>query len=84
MQLHKDKKKVLSPSSRFNTTVSNKGVSQSSKGFIPKNTSRSKSWAVRVYKQWVNSVTNTWMLHIQLISLQKAIPLRLFVSVCSG
>ena len=52
LQLQKEKK-VLSPSSRFNTTVSNEEVNKSSKGCIPKNTSRSTSWTVRVYKQWI-------------------------------
>ena len=50
LQLHKEKKKVLSPSSRFNTTVSNEEIDKSLKG---KSTSRSTSWAVCVYKQWV-------------------------------
>ena len=53
LQLHKEKKKVLSPSSRLNTTVSNEEVHKSSKGCIPKNTSHSTSWAVCVYKKWV-------------------------------
>ena len=52
LQLQKEKK-VLSPSSRFNTTVSNEEVNKSSKGCIPKNTSCSTSWTVRVYKQWI-------------------------------
>ena len=53
LQLNKQKKKVLSPSSRFNTTVSDAEIDKSSKGYIPKNTSRSTSWAVRVFTQWV-------------------------------
>ena len=47
------KKKVLSPSSRFNITVSNAEIEKSSKGYIPKNTSRSTSWAVHVFTQWM-------------------------------
>lgn len=53
LQLRKEKKKVLSPASRFTTTVSNEEVDKSSKGCIPKNTSRNTSWAVRVFNQWI-------------------------------
>ena len=53
LHLSKERKKVLSPSSRFNTTVSDAEVEKSSKGCVPKNTSRSTSWAVRVFNQWI-------------------------------
>ena len=53
LQLHKQKKKVLSPSSRFNKTVSTEEIHKSSKGCIPQNTACATSWAVRVFKQWV-------------------------------
>ena len=42
LHLSKERKKVLSPSSRFNTTVSNAEVEKSSKGCVPKNTSQGK------------------------------------------
>lgn len=47
-------KKVLSPSSRFNTTVTEKQVNVLSKGCVPKNTARSTIWAVRVFKEWID------------------------------
>ena len=53
LQLNKQKKKVLSPSSRFNITLSDAEIEKSAKGYIPKNTSQSTSWAVRVFTQWV-------------------------------
>ena len=43
LHLNKEKKKALSPSSRFNITVSDAEIEKSSKGYIPKNTSRSTS-----------------------------------------
>ena len=46
-------RKVLSPSKRFNTTVTADENEQQSKGFIPKNTSRSTEWAYRTFQQWL-------------------------------
>ena len=50
LQLHKQKKKVLSPSSRFNKTVSTEEIDKALKGCIPKNTAHATSWAVRAFK----------------------------------
>ena len=47
------KQNVLSPTSRFNNTVSADEIASSSKGFIPTNTSRSTGWAYRVFQQWL-------------------------------
>ena len=47
-------KKVLSPSSRFNTAVTEKEINTLSKGYVPKNTARSTVWAVRVFKEWLD------------------------------
>ena len=44
---------VLSPTSRFNTTVTDAEVEKNSKGCIPDNTARSTAWAMRVFQQWI-------------------------------
>ena len=53
LSLAKGKKKVLSPSERFNTTVTTNEIEQQSKGFVPKNTARSTDWAYRTFKEWL-------------------------------
>ena len=55
LSLAKGKKKVLSPSKRFNHTVTSDEIEQQSKGFVPKNTSRSTEWAYRTFKQWLEN-----------------------------
>ena len=47
------KQNVLSPTSRFNTTVSADEIVSSSKGFVPTSTSRSTGWAYHVFQQWL-------------------------------
>ena len=47
------KQNVLSPTSRFNNTVSADEIASSSKGFVPTNTSRSTGWAYCVFQQWL-------------------------------
>ena len=47
------KRKVLSPSSRFNETVTEDIIEQSSKGIIPKSTAKATSWAVRTFSDWI-------------------------------
>ena len=66
------KKKVLSPSSRFNITVSDSEIEKSSKGYIPKNTSRSTSWAVRVFTQWIEQRNKHMEITYPLDLLEKA------------
>ena len=53
--LAKGKKKVLSPSKRFNNTVTPDEIEQQSKGFVSKNTSRSTEWACKTFKQWLEN-----------------------------
>ena len=43
----------LSPSSRFNNTVTEEEVTKFSRGVIPKNTAKNTSWAVRVFNEWI-------------------------------
>ena len=62
LHLSKERKKVLSPSSQFNTTVSDVEVEKSFKGYVPKNISCSTCWAVCVFNQWIeqqNKCMNT-------------------------
>ena len=49
VQLNKQPKKALSPSSHFNTTVSNVEIQR----LHPKNTSCNTSWAVHIFTQWI-------------------------------
>ena len=46
-------KKVLSPSIRFNTTLTAQEVENQSKGYTPKNTSRSTEWIVQTFQLWI-------------------------------
>jgi hypothetical protein len=41
-------------SNRFNVTVSEDELAQSSKGCIPMNTARSTGWAIRTFQSWAN------------------------------
>ena len=47
------KKKPLSPTTRFNTTVTKEEIEKSSKGCIPATTAKSTNWAVRTFLQWL-------------------------------
>ena len=47
------KTKPLSPTSRFNVTVTEEEIDKSSKGCIPVGTARSTDWAVRTFQQWL-------------------------------
>ena len=47
------KRKPLSPSSRFNVTVTEDMVEKSSKGIIPKGTAKATIWAQRTFYDWV-------------------------------
>ena len=47
------KRKPLSPSSRFNETVTEDMIEQSSKGIIPKGTAKATSWAIRTFSDWI-------------------------------
>ena len=49
----KSKAPVLSPSTRFNCIVTDEEATKFSKGVVPKNTSKSTSWAVRVFNEWI-------------------------------
>ena len=46
-------KKVLSPSSRFNETVTEDMIERSFKGIISKGTAKATSWAVRTFSDWI-------------------------------
>ena len=46
-------KKVLSPSTRFNTTLKVQEIEEQSKGYTPKNTSRSTEWIIRTFQLWL-------------------------------
>ncbi len=48
----KKAKVPLSPSTRFNTTVSEEEIAKTSKGCVPVNTARSTAWALRTYQSW--------------------------------
>ena len=48
----KKAKVPLSPSTRFNTTVSEEEIAKTSKGCVPVNTTRSTGWALRTYQSW--------------------------------
>ena len=47
------KPKPLSPSTRFNTTVSSEEIEKSSKGCVPAGTAKSTNWTVRTFQQWL-------------------------------
>lgn len=54
LSLPKGRKRVaLSPSTRFNVTVSDCDIEKLSKGCIPTNTTRSTGWALQMFQQWV-------------------------------
>ena len=50
LSLSKSKKAVLSPSSHFNTTLTAQEIDEQSKGYIPKNTSKSTDWIYRTFQ----------------------------------
>ena len=51
--LAKKKALALSPTSRFNVTVTEENTDKSSKGCIPGGTARSTNWAVHTFQQWI-------------------------------
>jgi len=68
LQLHKQKKKVLSPSSSFNNTVSTEEIDKSSKECIPKNMLALHHGQFVYSSSGSSSITNAWMSLILLIS----------------
>ena len=48
-----EKPKPLSPSSRFNTTVSSEEIEKSLKGCVLVGTAKSTNWVVRAFQQWL-------------------------------
>ena len=75
---------MLSPCSHFDVTVSNAEIEKSSKGNIPKNTSRSTSWALRVFTQWIEQRNKRMEITYPLICWRRHMTLALYVSVCSA
>ena len=53
LKLSLPKRNPLSPSSRFNATITEEMVEKSSKGIIPKGTKKAKSWAIRTFRDWI-------------------------------
>ena len=53
LSLAKMKAPALSPTSRFNVTVTEKDINKPSKGCIPAGTAKSTSWAIRTFQQWI-------------------------------
>lgn len=54
LSLSKSKKvPVLSPSMRFNTTLTAQEIEKQSKGCVPKNTSKSTEWVYRTFQLWL-------------------------------
>ena len=53
MKLSLSKRKPLSPSCRFNVTVTEDMVEKSFKGIIPKGTAKATIWAQRTFYDWV-------------------------------
>ena len=53
MKLSLSKQKPLSPSSRFNVSVTEDMVGKSSKGIIPKGTAKATIWAQRTFYDWI-------------------------------
>ena len=47
------KQMPLSPSSRFNETVTEDMIEQSAKGIIPKGTAKATSWAIHTFHEWI-------------------------------
>ena len=47
------KRKPLSPSSRFNETVTEDMIEQSAKCIIPKGTAKATSWAFHTFHEWI-------------------------------
>ena len=53
LSLAKTMATALSPTSRFNVTVTEEDIDKSSKGCIPAGTAKSTSWAVCTFQHWI-------------------------------
>ena len=46
------RKKVASPTARFNEPTTDQEIAVLSKGFVPKNTQRNNTWALKLFQEW--------------------------------